>query len=56
MIGRCDGADHGGTEMGAANIPAVGPATFDPWTVAMVFRIDENSFGETKLDGLKFAP
>jgi hypothetical protein len=32
-----------------------GPATFDHCTAVMVFRIDEGSFGETKLDGLKFA-
>src|ERR1700723_1106527 len=32
-----------------------GPATFDHCIAVMVFRIDEGSFGETKLDGLKFA-
>ena len=32
-----------------------GPATNDHCTAAMVFRIDEGSCGDTKLDGLKFA-
>jgi hypothetical protein len=32
-----------------------GPATYDHCTAVMVFRIDEGHFGETKLDGLKFA-
>src|SRR5271156_2626504 len=32
-----------------------GPATFDHCTAVMVFRIDEGNFGETELDGLKFA-
>jgi hypothetical protein len=31
------------------------PATHDHCTAVMVFRIDEGHFGETKLDGLKFA-
>src|SRR5271170_792598 len=30
-------------------------ATYDHCTAVMVFRIDEGHFGETKLDGLKFA-
>ena len=30
-------------------------ATHDHCTAVMVFRIDEGHFGETKLDGLKFA-
>jgi hypothetical protein len=29
--------------------------TYDHCTAAMVFRFDEGNFGETKLDGLKFA-
>jgi hypothetical protein len=32
-----------------------GPATHDHCTAAMVFRIDEGSSGDVKLDGLKFA-
>jgi len=32
-----------------------GPATHDHCTAAMIFRIDEGSCGDTKLDGLKFA-
>jgi hypothetical protein len=32
-----------------------GPVTYDHCTAVMVFRIDEGNFGETKLDGLKFA-
>jgi hypothetical protein len=32
-----------------------GPATHDHCTALMVFRIDEGRFGETALDGLKFA-
>jgi len=32
-----------------------GPVTYDHCTAAMVFRIDEGNFGDTKLDGLKFA-
>ena len=32
-----------------------GPATHDHCTAAMVFRIEEGSCGDTKLDGLKFA-
>src|SRR5437660_12304937 len=32
-----------------------GPATHDHCIAAMVFRIDEGSSGDTKLDGLKFA-
>ena len=30
-------------------------ATYDHCTAVMVFRIDEGHFGETQLDGLKFA-
>jgi hypothetical protein len=32
-----------------------GPATYAHCTAVMVFRIEEGSFGETKLAGLKFA-
>src|SRR5271170_2757337 len=32
-----------------------GAATHDHCTAVMVFRIDEGSFGETRLEGLKFA-
>lgn len=32
-----------------------GPVTYDHCTAVMVFRIDEGNFGETRLDGLKFA-
>jgi len=32
-----------------------GPVTYDHCIAVMVFRIDEGNFGETKLDGLKFA-
>lgn len=32
-----------------------GPATHDHCVAVMVFRIDEGNFGQTKLDGLKFA-
>ena len=32
-----------------------GPVTYDHCTAALVFRIDEGSYGSTKLDGLKFA-
>jgi hypothetical protein len=32
-----------------------GPVTYDHCTAAMVFRIDTGNYGETKLDGLKFA-
>ena len=31
------------------------PVTYDHCTAALVFRIDEGSCGDTKLDGLKFA-
>jgi hypothetical protein len=31
------------------------PVTYDHCTAALVFRIDEGSYGNTKLDGLKFA-
>ncbi len=31
------------------------PVTYDHCTAALVFRIDEGSYGSTKLDGLKFA-
>jgi hypothetical protein len=31
------------------------PVTYDHCTAALVFRIDEGSSGDTKLDGLKFA-
>jgi hypothetical protein len=32
-----------------------GPVTYDHCTAALVFRIDSGSYGDTKLDGLKFA-
>lgn len=32
-----------------------GPVTYDHCTAALVFRIDAGNFGDTKLDGLKFA-
>jgi hypothetical protein len=32
-----------------------GPVTYDHCTAALVFRIDAGSYGDTKLDGLKFA-
>ena len=32
-----------------------GPVTYDHCTAALVFRIDEGSCGDVKLDGLKFA-
>src|SRR6516165_9290773 len=32
-----------------------GPATYDHCTAALVFRIDAGRYGDTKLDGLKFA-
>jgi hypothetical protein len=32
-----------------------GPVTYDHCTAALVFRIDAGSYGETRLDGLKFA-
>jgi len=32
-----------------------GPVTHDHCTAALVFRIDAGSYGDTKLDGLKFA-
>ena len=32
-----------------------GPVTYDHCTAALIFRIDEGSFGAVKLDGLKFA-
>jgi hypothetical protein len=32
-----------------------GPVTYDHCTAAMVFRIDQGNWGDTKLDGLKFA-
>src|SRR5437667_9536324 len=32
-----------------------GPVTYDHCTAVMVFRIDEGSCGDTRLDGLKFA-
>src|SRR5438105_206681 len=31
------------------------PVTYDHCTAALVFRIDAGSYGDTKLDGLKFA-
>jgi hypothetical protein len=31
------------------------PVTYDHCTAALVFRIDAGNFGDTKLDGLKFA-
>ena len=32
-----------------------GPVTYDHCTAALVFRIDAGNYGETRLDGLKFA-
>jgi len=32
-----------------------GPVSYDHCTAALVFRIDEGSCGDVKLDGLKFA-
>jgi len=32
-----------------------GPVTYDHCTAALVFRIDAGSYGDTELDGLKFA-
>src|ERR1700736_7001634 len=32
-----------------------GPVTYDHCTAALVFRIDAGGYGDTKLDGLKFA-
>jgi len=32
-----------------------GPVTYDHCTAALAFRIDAGSYGDTKLDGLKFA-